>query len=198
VGLEALGVSIPDHDLRNSKRGKTLIIAAGGRCVWDDLRGCGYPSEPGHDVMCVNDMIAYFPGKVTHAYSNDAPMLGNWVRARRPLLARAHGGPRHTFTCGVKGHHSSTVFLPWPGHGTSGLNAVYTGLWLGYDRIILCGVPLDNSGHFFEPDWVTSNFQNEVADTDRGPRYWEQAARKVFDGRVKSMSGRTRELLGAP
>lgn len=198
MGLEALGVPVPDHPLRGSGKGKTLIIAAGGGCVWDDLKAFGYPSDPGHDVMCVNDMISYFPGKVKHAYSNDAKMLPHWVNARRPKYVREYGGPRHVYTCGVKGHHSSTVFLPWPGHGTSGLNAVYTGLWLDYDTIVLCGVPLDNGPHFFEAPWVCSNFLNEVTETDRGPRYWENAAKRVFDGKVKSLSGRTRDLLGSP
>ena len=91
---------------------------------------------------------------------------------------------------------------PWPGHGTSSLNGCYTGLALGYDEIVLCGAPLDDSGHYFDPPTWHTNFVREIPDVDRGgviqPRYWSEAKARIFDGKVKSMSGRTRDLLGAP
>jgi hypothetical protein len=58
---------------------------------------------------------------------------------------------------------------------------------------------LDNSPNYFSPDWEVRNFENEVPKRQDGTMaYWEAAAKKCFRGRVKSMSGRTRELLGAP
>jgi hypothetical protein len=46
---------------------------------------------------------------------------------------------------------------------------------------------------------VISNFEREVGVREDGTMmYWHNANQKLFGGRVKSMSGRTRDLLGAP
>lgn len=170
------------------------MILAGGRCVWDDVMKASQFTE-GWEVMLVNDIIMHWPYRFHHAYSNDHHWLHRWISARRPQHQRNDGDFLvHTCTVGT----GREIIWPWPGHGTSSLNAVYTGIALGYDQIVLCGVPLDSSGHYFDPPWVKSNFHNEVKDRDGKPRYWENAARTVFDGKVKSMSGRTRDLLGEP
>ena len=77
------------------------------------------------------------------------------------------------------------------GAGSSGLLACMIGLALGYDKIILAGVPLDDSGHFFDiPDVRTSfnalNIQLE----------WKDADQKYLKGRVKSLSGYSAKWLG--
>jgi len=68
---------------------------------------------------------------------------------------------------------------------------------LGYEEIILCGIPLDDAGHDGEPPWRRTNFTREVAGQINNPenRFWKEARLKVFEGRVRSMSGRTREWL---
>lgn len=173
----------------------TLVVLGGGRCVWDDLAAFGMAGNHNHDVMCVNDIVMHYPGPVKHVYSNDHGMLSKWVSARRPTHITAYYPVQHTHTCRSGGAQN---IWPWPGHGSSGLNAVYTGLGLGYERIVICGIPLDNSGHYFDPPWTRTNFMNEVADRDGEPKYWANAAKRIFKGRVKSMSGRTKDLLGAP
>lgn len=171
-----------------------LIIVGSGRCVWEDLEKAGMAKNQDHHIMALNDMIMHYPGPLEHAYSNDHTLIDTWVKARRPTLVRDWGRIKHIHNCRAGRHH----VWPWPGHGSSGLNAVYTGLGLGYDRVWLCGIPLDDSGHYFDAPWIKTNFNQEVADRDNGPRYWENAARRIFKGRVKSFSGRTRELLGEP
>ena len=145
--------------------------------------------------MCVNDIGMHFPDRVAHWYTNDSRMIQRWRAARRPKYARMYDKetPPATHSC----FGGADYDWPWPGHGSSGLNAVYTGLALGYQQIVLVGIPLDNGGHYFDPPWLTTNFENEVPDRrENEPKYWEMAAREVFNGRVKSMSGRTAELLG--
>lgn len=183
----------PDIKIRNQQ--ETLVICASARCVWDDLKKINWSS---HDIMCVNDLVMHFPGVVKHAYSNDRHMLPRWVAARRPQYVDKFPGDIYVHTC--NGGEGLYVW-PFPGHGTSSLNAVYVGLAMGYENIILAGMPLDNSGHYFDPPigWdsqVYSNFSNEVADRDGLPRYWDMAAKDIFGGRVKSLSGRTKDLLG--
>ena len=135
--------------------------------------------------MCINDLGMHYPDRFEHWYSNSADELKVWNQARRRDLDGGH--ELHSCNPGVD------HVWPWPGHGTSGLNAVYTALALDYDEIILCGIPLDDSGHYFDPPWRGSNFTHEVPDM----KWWRNAV-KHFDGRVKSCSGRTRELLGSP
>lgn len=176
-----------------------LIIAASGRCVWDDLQKAGmvknHDTGPGAaDILCVNDMLMYYPGKVEHAYSNNHKYLPRWEAARRDQYLTKYEGVKHTHSNKTGGKHT----WPWPGHGTSSLNAVYTGIALGYNEIWLCGVPLDDTGHFFEAPWEKTNFVREVADRDGEIKYWGNAQRNIFDNKVRSFSGRTRELLGAP
>ncbi len=181
---------------------RQIIIVGGGRTAWEDLgkvisnknKRKMRASDP-WDIMAVNDVGMHIPFKVDHWYSNDAPMLGKWREARRPELKKQLDGRIWTHSCnnpGIVDYHWG-----WPGHGSSGLNAVYTALGLGYDRIMLCGLGLTDEGHYFDAPWVSTNFTKEVPDRDGLPRYWEMAARDIFEGKVRSMSGRTQELLGA-
>lgn len=162
----------------------SLLIVGGGRCVWDDLARIDYSIE--WDVMCVNDIIMHYPGDVHHAYSNDNRTLPKWVAARRPRYAIENKLPiQHSCNTLETGYK-----WPFPGHGTSGLGAVYVGLAIGYTNIVLCGIPMDGTGHYFDPPTRTTNYAS-------GMRYWRNAV-PIFNGAVSSQSGLTRELLGQP
>ena len=163
----------------------TLIIAGSARCVWEDIEKLNKGSYDA-DVMTVNDMVMHYPNRVRHAYSNSVKELSIWSQARRKNLNQ--DVTKHSCNEGE-------TFWPFPGHGTSSLNACYVGLAMGYDSIILAGIPLDNTGHYFDPPWVKSNFEREVPNKD-GLRWWKSANENIFRGKVKSLSGRTRELLG--
>lgn len=176
-------------------KGERLIVVGGARCVWDDLARMRIRGEfnDGWHVLCVNDIVMHYPGAIEHFYSNDHGWTPKWLAARRELHIRAWGRPKHIHSCRVGARWN----WPWPGHGTSTLNAVYTGLAMGYDQIVICGAPLDDSGHYFDPPWVQTNFVREVATRNDGQMmYWANANKHWFNGKVKSMSGRTRELIG--
>jgi hypothetical protein len=61
---------------------------------------------------------------------------------------------------------------------------------LSINKVVLAGIPMTNAaGHYDETgDW------NEA---HKYQREWKEKV-KVLEGRVKSMSGWTQELLGAP
>ena len=133
--------------------------------------------------MCVNDIIMHYPGEINHAYSNDNRWLNKWVEARRPRYVMEQIKPAlHSCNQG-----DGITVWPFPGHGTSGLGAVYVGLGMGYDEIILCGIPMDGSGHYFDPPSKTTNYVS-------GMRFWQNLPK--ISRNVKSMSGNTKELLG--
>ena len=198
--LENIGIGKEHWPSEYPKATKdTLLVCAGGHSVWDDLQRVGFPnhqpeSQP-YDIMCINDVYMHFPGRVLHFYSNDRSWMPKWLAARRELYTLEFGGAKYTHSL----RHGAAYNWPWPGHGTSSLNGVYCGLAMGYAKIILCGVPLDNGPHYFEAPWRKTRFENEVPNRENGTMaYWTNAKNRVFDGRVFSMSGRTRDLLGEP
>ena len=176
-------------------QGRRIVVVCGGRCVFDDLLSINVsgPNPNGFDIMTVNDITMHYDGAIKHVYSNDAKWLPRWINARRELISRQYGGIKYVHTC----HQGARYNWPWPGHGTSALGAVYTCLAMGYDQIVLCGAPLDNSGHYFDPPWKQTNFVKEIETKNGELRYWAKAKETDFNDKVRSQSGRTRELLGA-
>lgn len=187
--------------MAGTRSGKLLVVGS-GRCVWDDLKG--FPIRR-YDVMALNDMIMHFPGPLDHVYSDDRKRLPKWIAARRPRYVMLED----TFIGHTVRRCADPSIVCWPfvQHGTSAQNAAFVGLLLGYEQIVLAGCPLDDSGHYFDPPFpldtpwteVGSNFTETIPDNNRGhPILWFKSYHYAFDGRVKSLSGRTRELLGAP
>jgi len=170
-----------------------LWIVGSGRCVWEDTGSIPENAQ----VMTLNDMVTFFPGRIKHAYSNADWLLWFWVQGRRENYVREYGNDFDLHTNKVS-RHKNVIEWPFPGMGSSALPACYVGLALGYDSIILAGVPLDDTGHFFDPPeghslskgkrW--SNFTNEAQEY-----IWKNAR---LGGKVKSLSGRSREWLGSP
>lgn len=200
------GRAFPLPEIAGTYKGKNLIVCGDAIGVWQDLEafGCrdnapprGRVRKDGWDVLTVNKLVETFPGSVEHCYSNEPKLLNLFIAARRSEYAREFGPPRHSHAP-ISGAH---WHWPWGGHGTSGLGATLVGLGLGYDRIVLCGMPLDDGPHNGEPHWRRTAFaSNEAAgskDDDRDS-HWKRAMQTAFEGKVKSMSGRTRAWLGAP
>lgn len=194
--LGRYGTSIRDFPSIAGTYFGNVVVCGDAGCVWDDLENFGCRSgnavaKPGWHFLTVNRLIEVFPGKVEHAYSNVAKVINRHVVGRRDEYAYEFGTARYT--------HSRTVgtdwVWPWHGGGTSGFGGILTALALGYDRIVLAGMPLTNMHHNGEPPWRRTRFTTEVDGTDP---HWTGAIATAFEGRVKSLSGRTKEWLGGP
>lgn len=185
--------------------GKKIAVCGDAACVWDDLERLGfrYPHmrgkvhRDGWDIMTVNKLVETLPGNIEHAYSNEWNLLETFIAARRAEYAREFTGPVHTHG---RGNSGAKWNWPWAGGATSGLGAALIGFALGYDQIVLCGIPLDDGPHNGEPPWRKCRFTAEAANSgDSGiNRHWKMARDLAFKGRVRSMSGRTRGWLGEP
>lgn len=167
----------------NSYRGD-VIVASSARCLWRDLERI--PNRTA-DVLCVNDAAFRFPGRIEHVYSSHADIL----TAYRALRS-TETGPCYTHS--IVG--DADCLWPWPGHGPSGLNGIYTALGLGYGRAFVCGMPMDNTGHFNDPPsghWLEQRHQwrawSRFGDA-KNFNVWQRAIENVFEGRVTFMSGR--------
>lgn len=143
--------------------------------------------------MCVNDVGMHYDRRVDHWTTLHPEWMAGWMSYRMSHVAS--GKPKPTVHSDkVHGAVDVTWKLQTSG-GTSGLLAAFVGLLVGYAPIFLAGVPMDQSGHYFDPPWRSS-----TGDLDRTATrsVWEWAAAEVFDERVFSMSGWTKRLLGSP
>lgn len=200
------GFAFPLPSIAGNYAGRGLVVCADARGVWDDLEAFGCRSDEGRgsvakegwDFLTVNKLVETFPGRIEHAYSNQPSLLRKFIDARRQEYE--FGPPLNTHSC----NEGAKWRWPWGGHGTSGLGAVLVGIGLGYDRVVLCGLPLDDGPHNGEPPWRKTAFASSEACGPAGSGYsgmdhhWKRAMELAFDGRVKSMSGRTRDWFGAP
>lgn len=192
-------------NIRGAYKGKNLVICGDAACVWIDLElfGCRDNSDRGRvwkmgwHFMTINKLVEVFPGNIEHAYSNSGEFLDIFVKARRREYKREFVGPNHTHAAGRGSRHR----WPWRGSGSSSLGACLSAIQMGYDRIVLAGIPLDDSAHNGEPHWRKCRFRNEVQDTKSHRtinHHWKLARDTVFEGKVTSLSGRTRDWLGPP
>jgi hypothetical protein len=140
-------------------------------------------------VFAVNDAAAQYPGADLEAFVTLHPeKLPEWLSRRnvdnlhKPTIVAHCEGPLVT----------QVVDYRWPGmnaSGSSGLFAVKVALEK-YDQVVLCGVPMDAMrAHFFDSaPWF---------EVDSFWQAWQIALPYIKD-RVRSMSGRTAQLLGMP
>lgn len=188
-------------------KGKGLVVVGDAACVWDDLErfGCrvdhrrGSVGKPGFDFLTVNKIVEVFPGVIEHAYSNEPNLLKRFILARRGEYDSEFGNPKNTHSCQEGAMHR----WPWSGHGTSLLGGTLAGVGMGYDRVVICGGPLDDGPHNGEPPWRKCRFETSEACGPQGKpdgmdAHWKRAKDLAFEGKVRSMSGRTRIWFGEP
>lgn len=164
--------------------------------VWSDLEAALDLGEFQAAITC-NDVTAAYPGRIDACASLHSAQWPAWLDERerrgfeRPLTVFGHNEARG-------GVHTNRVDVfteyRFPGQdrsGSSGLFALKVALIdLGYDRAVLCGVPMTaDQRHFFDAkkwDGARSHVEG-----------WRQALPHIRD-RARSMSGWTAELLGTP
>lgn len=198
--------------LRGGFRGRKLLILGSAACLWDDLEAIGDDDWAG-DRMAVNlSAIFYDRHRLRHWATVHPDGYGfqcevPWWRRRPDRQGKAfdlHGATfatkaREVSLASRNPKPDDIVEWPWPGRrrqGTSSLFAAHVAVQLGYDRIVLCGVPLDGSGYFFRKHRVADQESRTFA-RRHCHDMWREVAPE-WGGKVTSMSGFTRELLGEP
>jgi hypothetical protein len=170
--------------------GSGRVAVGGGKfeTVWDDYRKV-MPWKG--EIMCVNDVGQHLHDRVRHWVTLHPEYAPGWMAFRKGHLYGSGDTPMwhsHKAKPGV-----DVVWSTDQLGGTSGLFACFVGLLLGYSEITLAGIPMTGSGHYFDPSWYGSEFADRPSQS-----VWKWAANNVFEGRVKSLSGWTKELLGEP
>jgi len=178
-----------DTPARLGRYSGAALILGGGRNLWDDVARVRPWAGA---VIAVNDAGAHYQEGVAHWVTLHPEYLPGWRFYRRRHCYDASG---QAPLCHAS-RDGEGVDIHWELErygGTSGLFAAHVALMLGYSRVVLAGVPMDNTGHYFDPPWARTDNEDRSIGIE-----WEQARDTIFGGRVKSLSGRTRDWLGAP
>lgn len=153
------------------------LILGGAPSVWHELSEASGLIWPRRHIVVAANLAGIALGDRIDGWATEhADELPGW-------MARRQGNDDYrTFT-------PADVTPRWD--GSSGLFALQCALFeMGASAAILCGVPMDSgAGHFSVPGpWaLTTNYRRAF-----------QAALPEIGGRVRSMSGWTADLLGAP
>jgi hypothetical protein len=169
------------------------LIIGRANCVWDDILylEVRYPDlEP--DVIAVNGVGCDLKMHINHWVSFHAELFPQWISKRR-VKGFSDAGQLWTSSRGRrmdKWERELGIRYVDNNGGSSGMVAVDVALKMGYQKMILVGIPLEaEKGHYDQPgSW-------DEATHHRKP--WEELD-PAISVRIKSVSGWTRELLGAP
>lgn len=180
------------------ERPDLAMILGGAPCVRDDaqalaeLMGGSWPGR----VIAVNDIAVHWPGDIHDWVSLHPTKLTTSdpddIRKRSWRAQRADAGHPGGYT--TWSHRRPSLVdetVDFWGGGSSGLFAVTVAYHLGCDRVVLCGCPMDRSGHF-EESRTSHEFTGEV---DHYRKVWVKHKDEIRE-RTRSMSGWTRETFG--
>jgi hypothetical protein len=163
-----------------------VIVAGSARCLWRDLAEC----PPGLPVIAVNMAGLVLP-KVAHLASAHPVAIGLIAQLRALTRQKRRRDTTPPEVHSIKEAPGVTRVWPEVEGGSSAFFAVSVALGLGYGRVILAGVPLDNSERFYDEP-------GEASTMDFGAIYLDHWVKMLPDlnGRVVSCSGMTKTLLG--
>ena len=161
---------------------RTCLILGGADSVWPDIEAALDLGEF-YGIVGANLIGIYWPGSFDAFVSLHPDKFKIWAERRR-----RRGLPAHKALIGNT--DTDPRFPGQEGPGSSGLFALKVALIdLGFDRAVLCGVPLTTTPHF-----------NDAADW-RHATYYHAAFHSILPQiahRTRSMSGLTRDVLGSP
>jgi len=158
------------------------VILGGGETLWPDLAQVGDVAE--RIVIAINDSGVAYKGRIDYWVSLHPEKLPGW-------MAKRTGNQNYETVC-HKERRGSRVdhMVPELWRGSSGLYAAQFAVNnIGCTDVILCGISMTPTGHFFDSDpW---------RHCQKYRRGWKEALPSI-QGRVTSLSGWTREILGSP
>lgn len=169
-----------------------LIGLGGASCLWDDFgRAKALVGDADHEIAACNDAGCEYRGRMAFwATAHPDKFKAVW-RHRTD-----HRGPVFGMVGGIGAGVTHIVGMRQDGgmwRGSSGLYLAQIAVFeLGYRRVILCGVPMDARPNAFRDEAGWSDHKTYRAG-------WRLAfANDEFRAAVRSMSGWTRDNLGAP
>lgn len=166
-------------------RGGTALVCGAAATLTEDYERAT-EMRPDATVIGVNDVSEVL--KLDHLFTLDPEKVGKW-----------HEWQTRLFGWGYLAHSNRAadgIDVSWPeieGKGTSAWAAAKMARLMGFEEVILCGAPLDPVPYvkrgpaqaFVRPKMLDTHRSYVAADTEPHDV-------------IRSMSGWTREVLGAP
>jgi hypothetical protein len=174
------------------------MCLGGADCVWADVLAWEemYGREWDGVVIAANDVGAHWPRDLHHWVTLHGNKMPKWralrLRQQLPQTPFKTWG-RAMRMSAQESQDTDAVIRPWSG-GSSGMLAAQVAAEIGCTRAVLCGIPMTQTAHFSE---THEHFHSQWLAANGHWRGWTRAQDKMH-GWCRSMSGRTRELLGAP
>ena len=167
----------------------SAVVLGGAARVYDDLAAALLIFTPSL-IFAVNHMGRDYPGKLDCFASTHSENLPGWLAERaaagRPPVSEVWMNDTRKVPPELAAYNVGRAENLG---GSSSQLAVMAAFKKGIDRVVLCGVPLDASPHYDDPNPWDAYEKFRPA--------W-QLHLNLFRGKVTSMSGWTAELLGYP
>jgi hypothetical protein len=164
------------------------IVIGGAENVLDEYKRarqlCIDAGDLAFATFVVNDMIALFPDHIDFAITLHPIKLEVWLRWREDSVLWP---PGKVYSCT---HDRGVTHTTSDWTGSSGLFAVKVALEEGFNKVLLCGVPMDPKMRHFKRQvpWPSA---------ERFRERWEPYM-KTIKLHARSFSGWTAEQLGTP
>lgn len=179
------------------KHSGPVLVLGNAYCLDDDYKRAReiFPDAP---VIAVNGASAYT--KAFALFTLHAAKFPKWIEAQRKFgddfTTHSAGTPRDRTQLGKLKEYKPWVDYWWQygcGGGTSTWGARRIAKYMGFDLVVLCGMPLCRGGYsnglmarHFMKDPVIEHYRSQVLLDEH------------FHEGVVSMSGWTREVFGSP
>jgi hypothetical protein len=188
---------------------KVLLAVGSAPCLFDDVQGA-LELYPEASLMLINGAWTAYRN-AEHLLAGHTSKAHLFMAERLRALPGAPPARVHATLSYPAQRQENPLVTDWWGQdkvtgATSAGKAARIGLAMGYDRIVLCGCPMDSDAGYWEgeakvphdgcPRFNTPDPRNAVK------RYRAKLAvlakQEPFKSQVFSMSGYSRSVLGAP
>jgi len=172
-----------------------LTLIGSGMCLIESIKKIGYIG----DIMSVNVASFFFPEDrpYQHIVSYHYELFELSEKIRR-WFNQKYKCIRHSHVSEDMKYYKNKIDYFWdikPIPQLSGFLACTIGVILGYKKIILHGIPMDNTPRFHEIINIKKTRYDKIVDEMNQPQYLHI---NKFKDIVKSCSGTTMKILGYP
>ena len=180
------------ESLRPKPEKDCLLIVGDATGVWDDVEEFFKFGIP-HDTMLINHVATVWPWPFEHFVAGDSHMI--------PMQDIAKGLSstviKHCWNPTSEGFDIRWIRGSGGWQGTTANLAVKIGIALDYLKMVLAGIPMDFSGHWYN-DALPEDDVKRSSDHRAHLQKWIELANRPVARFIRSMSGNTAELFGKP
>jgi hypothetical protein len=181
------------QSLRPEPKKPVLLVVGDAAGVLDDIdRFLDFGVD--FDTMAINYSPKIIPWPIQHFIAGDSHMPDMQTMAK----AMKNGCIKHCWNPNSDGFDVRWIRNSSQGwNGTTANLGIRIALILGYLRIVLAGVPMDNTGNWYKTVLKTDDVK-QGKDHRAHLWKWTEIATRPIARFIKSMSGNTADMFGKP